>query len=1019
MRQRWLNAPTITFVVAVMIMAASFIVPLYQASGSYAPRAVSGVLDLSDWSCASSQTLALDGEWLFYWDELLTPESFVQGAGGKAPSAIMPVPGNWDAHAIDGEQLSKNGYATYRLKVLMPCEEGTFGLKTSNIRASNRIFVNGTEVGNSGQPATSPSTIVHRNTPYTAYFALNGSRELDILVQVASFKSYNTGIVHSISFGTQQAIAWQSESYVLIDAAIAAGFFFIAIYFLLLYFQRRSRELLYFSLFCLSSMLFGITHYERLLMKMLPWLDVMPQLIIENLSTLGVIGFFSRYAYYLLPSIYPRRVLRVIDAVLSVCALLVVFTPATYYAPYILALVPLAGGVMSINVYYLIRATMRKLEGSPYLLLSAVCLVVLMLNTILNTLWTVDGHFFLPLSQPLLVISQALYMSLTYTSAFRTNQQLTEQLAHVNRLKDEFLANTSHEFRSPLNGIINISQSLIDDRTGRVREGAREDLQLIRDIGVRLSVLVQDILDYSRIKNRDLTVRIGNVSLHAVTRTVLELGGHLAQDKPVTLVNSVMPGLIVRADENRLHQILRNLVENAIKYTDAGMIEVLAEQTGGRVRITVSDTGVGIPEESYEAIFQPYEQLDGDIGRGTGLGLSIARQLVELLGGEIAVSSKLGEGTRISFTLPAAANRPEGGGTVEPVRDAMRPPLSFLERSQTDAVLTGSGPYSLLLVDDDDLNLLTIGRSLQSQFGRAVAVTSGHEALQQLERGERFDLCIIDVMMPGMSGLELCRRIRESYSMLELPVLLLTASSRKEDLQAGYAAGGNDFLYKPYDTLELISRVQSLAGLKHAATRLVQQELLLLQAQIKPHFLFNALNTILSLSYTDHVKARKVLQQFSVYLRYSFDFRDHSGLLTLSREIELLHAYVEIEKARFGELLHVVFEVEPEALYQMIPPLMLQPIVENAIHHGLMNQENGGTVTITVQVGDGIYIAVADDGGGFPDDGLHWRERQPSGTGIGLHNIDRRLLGLYGQGLRITSEPGEGTVVSFHIPHRG
>ncbi|TNJ65357.1 response regulator [Paenibacillus hemerocallicola] len=1013
-----LHAQGIICILSVLIIVSSFAIPIYKSSHSFRPIAQDGVVDLDGWDCRSADIVKLDGRWSFYWGELLTPDEV--GRDRPPVSGYMEVPGNWDAVSLGGTRLPKEGYATYRLKVLLPCDEGTFGVKTSNIRASNRIFVNGELIGASGSPASSADAIVHRNTPYAAYFELKGNREADILVQVASFKSYNTGIVHSISFGNQQAVAALSEYNVMVDGMIAGGFFLIFLYFFFMYFQRLSKELLYFALFALSSFVFTITHYDRLLMKLVPGLEIMPQLILENLSAIGVIAFFSRYTYYLLPGLFAKSVLRLIDAVMLVYVVLIVFTPATYYAPYIYSLIPLSLFCLGVNGYYLCKAALQRTRGSVYLALSTLCLAVLILNTMLNTLWKVDGHFFLPVAQPLLVVSQALYMSLAYTTAFQTIQRLTQRLSEVDKLKDEFLAHTSHEFRTPLNGIINISQSILDGARGRLDSELREDLRLMRDVGKRLSALVHDILDYSRIKHRDLALHPEHVDLFMIANVVVELHEYLIRNKSLRLINRIpSKTFYVYADENRLHQIMRNLVDNAIKYTDQGSVAVEAVYNSDEVWVSVEDTGRGIPSEQFERVFQSYEQIEPDSPRmpgGFGLGLSITKQLVELHGGKIWIQSETGKGTRMTFSLPASVKeREESTGAAGPF--PVPPPVPVRDPSTSEPVGNGrKPPYKLLIVDDDYSNLRVMLNVLALEHYAADAVSSGEEAVKLLGGGHRYDMCIIDIMMPGMSGYDLCRVIRKSHSLLELPVLLVTAGSQQGDLEAGFAAGANDFLQKPYNLIELKSRVQTLIGLKQSASLLVQKEMAFLQAQIKPHFLYNALNTILSFSHSDHASARKVLREFSNYLRYSFDFKDHSGTVPLHKEVSLLKSYVEIEKARFGGLLNVQFSIDPDALHCEVPSLMLQPLVENAIHHGIMKKEDGGNVIVTVRMSDGLDMKIADDGIGFPVSGTPWQELKPQNTGVGLQNIHRRLLSMYGVGLDIASEPDKGSTVTLRIP---
>ncbi|MFM7201629.1 MAG: ATP-binding protein [Myxococcota bacterium] len=222
---------------------------------------------------------------------------------------------------------------------------------------------------------------------------------------------------------------------------------------------------------------------------------------------------------------------------------------------------------------------------------------------------------------------------------------INEQLRRVDRLKDEFLANTSHELRTPLNGIIGLAESMVDGATGELNRETLANLDMIVTSGRRLSHLINDILDFSRLRHRDLSLSRKAMSLQPVVELVMTLLKPLTAGKKLVMYNELTPELpLVEADENRLQQIFNNLIGNALKFTEQGQIHVYAIQHGEHLEITVADTGIGIPEDKLDSVFQSFEQVDGSISRkygGTGLGLAITRQLVELHGGTIYCESTI------------------------------------------------------------------------------------------------------------------------------------------------------------------------------------------------------------------------------------------------------------------------------------------------------------------------------------------------------------------------------------------
>ncbi|MBL7129005.1 MAG: GGDEF domain-containing protein, partial [Ignavibacteria bacterium] len=242
-------------------------------------------------------------------------------------------------------------------------------------------------------------------------------------------------------------------------------------------------------------------------------------------------------------------------------------------------------------------------------------------------------------------------------------REMNERLRRVDKMKDEFLANTSHELRTPLNGIIGIAESLHDGVAGALSGKMRSNLSMIISSGKRLTNLVDSILDFSKLKIKDIELQIKPVDISSITDIVLKISEPLIAGKDLTLRNEIEKDTPpVDGDENRLLQIMHNLIGNAIKFTRAGSISVFAKVIDNMVEVTVSDTGIGIPKEKLEDVFKSFEQLDASAAReygGTGLGLAITQKLVELQKGTIKVESKVGKGSIFTFTIPASKEKVE------------------------------------------------------------------------------------------------------------------------------------------------------------------------------------------------------------------------------------------------------------------------------------------------------------------------------------------------------------------------
>ncbi|MDP4164778.1 MAG: ATP-binding protein, partial [Bacillota bacterium] len=447
---------------------------------------------------------------------------------------------------------------------------------------------------------------------------------------------------------------------------------------------------------------------------------------------------------------------------------------------------------------------------------------------------------------------------------------------------------------------------------------------------------------------------------------------------------------------------------------------ISVKEKGNMLEFCVADTGQGIPEDKFEAIFKSFEQVDTSSTRGyggTGLGLPITKYFVELMGGKIWVISELGVGSAFTFTIPIAP-KSSGALTAAPKKNSEIAATKMQRTADKNINIQTKAP-KILLVDDDTVNLQAASSILRIGGFHVITAHSGLAALAQLEKVSDYSLAILDVMMPEMSGFELCREIRKSKTCFELPVLMLTARTAVNDIVMGFEVGANDYLAKPFEPEELLARAKMLTGLKESVDTARSAEAAFLQAQIKPHFLFNTLNAISSFCDTDSEQAQRLIDDFSNYLRCCIDFKSLESFCPLQDELNLVKSYISVQKGRFGDQFNVEFDIDGMVNVQ-VPQFSIQPLVENAINHGLRKRGGQGTVVISIkQLDDSVRIAVEDDGQGIESDKLQTLFEKDSGRGIALWNIDSRLKTFYGQGLKIISTVGKGTTVFFDIPSRG
>ncbi|MCP4614568.1 MAG: response regulator, partial [Planctomycetes bacterium] len=330
--------------------------------------------------------------------------------------------------------------------------------------------------------------------------------------------------------------------------------------------------------------------------------------------------------------------------------------------------------------------------------------------------------------------------------------------------------------------------------------------------------LVDDILDFSKMQNRTLELNTKPVDLRSLVDIVLATSKVLVGDKDVSIVNDIGPDTpSADADENRLQQIMFNLIGNGIKFTETGTVKISTTKKDSKLIISVSDTGIGIPKDFFAQIFKSFEQADGDTSRvygGTGLGLAVTKQLVELHGGKIWVDSIEGKGSTFSFSLPISGKEVSAHEIeVRPVaKIQMATSLAakpIRDMPEIDDIAPVDGDFDILIVDDDPINLQVLSNHLSLQNYNIEMASNGPEALKMLKGQQKYDLILLDIMMPKMSGYEVTEKLRTRYGQHELPIIFLTAKNQVADLITGFSAGGNDFLTKPISKAELLSRVKT------------------------------------------------------------------------------------------------------------------------------------------------------------------------------------------------------------------
>lgn len=437
-------------------------------------------------------------------------------------------------------------------------------------------------------------------------------------------------------------------------------------------------------------------------------------------------------------------------------------------------------------------------------------------------------------------------------------EQKAMELQQSSTYKSEFLANMSHELRTPLNSILLLSEMMLDDQEHALSEEQKEFSRVIHSSGQDLLNLINDILDLSKVEAGKLEVNFEEVFLTEFADRLERQFTQMAKTKNIGFTVNVSDNItpIIYTDEQRLQQVVKNLLSNAFKFTDKGSISIRIEKADERetmgcplaghsdtwVKFSVTDSGIGIPREKQQMIFEAFQQVDGAIMRkygGTGLGLSISREFSQLLGGLCKVESQEGKGSTFTVIIP---NLPQGypsmnefevhnqvAATLEPSEVAagyepILPEVPMAEGQGMNAgnaanagesadpapagkttVLTGK---TVIVTDDDHRNIFTLKNALQKEGMNVITAENGVQCLEKINELDQVDIILMDIMMPIMDGYETIRKIRSMEEDSETPIIALTAKAMKGDRDKCLDAGANDYISKPMKLDQLLSAMR-------------------------------------------------------------------------------------------------------------------------------------------------------------------------------------------------------------------
>ncbi|CAN5781828.1 ATP-binding protein [soil metagenome] len=779
-----------------------FVWMLLFAASSFAADSTSvfysnkAVIDLRN-TDLSSNPLLLKGQWAFYWNKLLTPDSL-----SMAKPAYVNFPGLWSGTTLEGNVLPSKGYATYAVTVLLPHKRGPLAFKIPDVYSSYHFYVNGKIIARNGVPGTTAAT----TQPWwsNTINAVPGNVDtLQIVWQIANFSHYKGGANETITIGDKRKITYEQDQTVALDFLLTGCLFMGGLFFFGLYlFGRHDKTLLFFSLFCMlySYRIVGADPYSlHAFVEGMSWWTLMR---LEYISLyLSAVSF----AFYI-RKLYPKDTHKnVIIAIATICLLFTMVAlvlPSSVFSMFVNAFLLFSFFNIGYVLFVFIKAYRNKRTGATYSLLGAVVLITVFIYIALAHLEILEAK------QSLVMLGYLIFFflqSLILSYRFAYNLKKAKSQAEKALLaKSQFLSTMSHEIRTPLNAVIGLAHLMLKNDP---RKDQKEELDVMLFSANNLLSIVNDILDFNKIEAGKIHFECIETDMQQIAKNIAAGYKSYANEKGIALhiETDEMPDVTVMADPTRTSQVLTNLVHNAIKFTAQGAVTLAISvenktEESIRLRFSVKDTGIGIAPENQQVIFDRFTQADSSTSRsfgGTGLGLSICKSILEKQGSCMQLESKEGEGSVFYFVQSFPVCKKIEKEAVAVVKtDIKNKPLHGIR---------------ILLVEDSEFNILVATRFLQAWGAEIDVAQNGRDAIDKFKEGVH-KLILMDLHMPVMDGRDATIELRKQGT--KVPIIALTASIYADENKKVMSCGADDIVIKPFEPESL--RMKLLHHLKIA-----------------------------------------------------------------------------------------------------------------------------------------------------------------------------------------------------------
>lgn len=756
-------------------------------------KATNGIVNLTQ-EKSDSGLVRLSGDWKFYKNAVY--KDGILKRTDQSDIVMLPVPGTWpvDLFKNDPQSPGTSGhYGVYEVNIRSELS-GVLGIRFTEVISESCLYMNDRLLHCEGRPDVQKESAVANTSPFTVYFNGGDKPEFTLYLQVSNHNHRKGGVFGPVYLGTAAKIQELNDKKTAGTLYMAGGLFLLAVYFGFLSFKdqknRVNLSLFWFLIVILARIL---SSGEKTITLLIPDIPYSVYLRIQYISLFLAIPAVLTFLKSIFPAEVHKRVIQFSYFAAGIFSAVVLLLPASLYSytSDIFLVLFITGLIYA--VYCLVMAVMRKRNQSRILAAGFTAFPVAVFFEILRVYYQYYNYLFkFEEAIVLFTLSLAVATSMNSSQAQKKIFQIEkERDIAKQRERDSisFLSRMSHELRTPLHSIIHISHILKSDPAPTEKRHFIDTLEYASE---HLLSLVNNTLDFNQLQLSTITLEKSEFLLKRLAEHVIDIHRERAASRNIELklrIDQSLNNQLYLSDQGKISQILHNLIGNSIKFTSQGHIILRISESQNHVQFSVLDTGIGISETEMENIFKPYhtEFQIKRLHEGSGLGLAISKQMIELLGGSLKISSRPQKGSLFRFALPL-----EKAGTVT----GSVPQADAISRKVSGTVL---------IIDDNSDNLRLNEFALKRSNLKTESCTGGKEAAEKINSGLNPDIILLDIHMPGLDGFETAKRIRQAG--FKKTIIASTADVSEETRNRIFESGFDDILLKPFNGKQLIGKI--------------------------------------------------------------------------------------------------------------------------------------------------------------------------------------------------------------------